>query len=620
MPSLLAETLNKLKGVRDSGAGQYTALCPAHDDTNPSLSVTWKDGKALLHCHAGCAQDDVRRAAKLQKWGHTSPREVEKVYEYRDEDDELSYEVVRYRPKTFRPRRPDPNDPLKRIWNLNGVEPLPYRLPELAEALVSNEPVWIVEGEKDVDTLASRGVVATCNHGGAGKSWSTEHSRYFIGSESTVTIVADRDVPGYKHALKVHASLLKVAGITATVVMPANGKDATDHLAEKGTIDSFTVTTVDELTVLSATEDKEAVAERESKVAERVESLRIDREARRSLATEEATGLFAGFLGISLREALALPREPTSMIIEGLQGAGHKAVLVAQYKTGKTTLSANVVRALVDERPLFGRFPVHPLDGNVGVLDYELTDEDALDLYESMQVENIDRIFMQSLRGTGFTLANDTHAELVVKWLVQHDIRYLSLDPFGRAMRGFGEENSNDDVRGFFMRVDTIAREARLLGVLMTVHTGRVVTEVGSERARGATVLDDDPDARWILTKDNQQRRFFRAEGRRGVGVEEISLEFDPARRLLTASGTTRAESAGERFMGPVLAFVEGNPGATLNEIKQGVEGTDKNVAAAVKLCIKDSLLLVQMDGQRHRHFPGPGTPVIRLSKTGTPQ
>jgi len=31
------------------------ALCPAHDDRNPSLSIQLADDRILIHCFAGCS-------------------------------------------------------------------------------------------------------------------------------------------------------------------------------------------------------------------------------------------------------------------------------------------------------------------------------------------------------------------------------------------------------------------------------------------------------------------------------------------------------------------------------------------------------------------------------------
>lgn len=47
-----------LKGRRNS-PDRYTARCPAHDDRSPSLSIRQSGDKILVHCHAGCTQDEV---------------------------------------------------------------------------------------------------------------------------------------------------------------------------------------------------------------------------------------------------------------------------------------------------------------------------------------------------------------------------------------------------------------------------------------------------------------------------------------------------------------------------------------------------------------------------------
>lgn len=50
---------NGLDRARRSGRS-WSACCPAHEDRSPSLSITdTGDGKVLVHCFAGCSQEDV---------------------------------------------------------------------------------------------------------------------------------------------------------------------------------------------------------------------------------------------------------------------------------------------------------------------------------------------------------------------------------------------------------------------------------------------------------------------------------------------------------------------------------------------------------------------------------
>ena len=60
--------------IRDGTPGEYMARCPAHDDSNPSLSLTVKgDGKILWHCFAGCSQEAVQEALGLGSKYATDP-------------------------------------------------------------------------------------------------------------------------------------------------------------------------------------------------------------------------------------------------------------------------------------------------------------------------------------------------------------------------------------------------------------------------------------------------------------------------------------------------------------------------------------------------------------------
>lgn len=223
----LESFLDRLEKVRRNGSS-YMACCPAHEDRNPSLSVKQtEEGKILAKCHSGCPTTAVVEAmglkmADLQEEEEASAekREMQEVavYEYRDEQNALLYEVVRFEPKTFRPRLPDGS------WGLpDSVRRVLYRLPEVLAA----DSVVICEGEKDADTIRGLGVTSTTGVGGAGK-WRPEYSDSLAGKH--VLIVADKDEPGRRHAEVVRQALLGVAA-TVRVVQAKKGKDAADHVA-----------------------------------------------------------------------------------------------------------------------------------------------------------------------------------------------------------------------------------------------------------------------------------------------------------------------------------------------------------------------------------------------------
>jgi putative DNA primase/helicase len=57
-----AENVAKALGGHKIGNG-WIARCRLHDDRTPSMSISsGKDGKVLVHCHAGCNQRDVYTA------------------------------------------------------------------------------------------------------------------------------------------------------------------------------------------------------------------------------------------------------------------------------------------------------------------------------------------------------------------------------------------------------------------------------------------------------------------------------------------------------------------------------------------------------------------------------
>jgi Protein of unknown function (DUF3631)/CHC2 zinc finger len=158
---------------------------------------------------------------------------VERV-EYQNADGTFIVNKDGKRKKTFRQKRPDPDRPGGWIWNVEGVAAVPYRLPELIEAICNDHAVFVVEGEKCADALRGIGVPATTNVAGAGK-WKVELGKYFTGAD--VTLVPDNDGAGYKHINDVGAALSGIAKRIRVLMLPrlpAKG-DVSDWLAAGNT-------------------------------------------------------------------------------------------------------------------------------------------------------------------------------------------------------------------------------------------------------------------------------------------------------------------------------------------------------------------------------------------------
>ena len=211
------------------------ARCPCHDDKQASLTITKGCRSALLHCHAGCNFEDIIQKVGLKKqdlyfeerppgssWrAYVEGREhkrIEAVYNYvsltsgeyaftkiRMEDKRMIYGVLcngRFTYGLNGRRRKD----LKSIYG---------DLKALNKAIAENRPIFIPEGEKDVDMLTKRGYTAL-TYGGSG-DWQSEFATLFKDAE--VYILADNDEPGRKVANTILSDLKGIAK-SAKIIVP----------------------------------------------------------------------------------------------------------------------------------------------------------------------------------------------------------------------------------------------------------------------------------------------------------------------------------------------------------------------------------------------------------------
>lgn len=213
----------QLGPIRWQADGNGMAPCPFHEDGTASLSV--HRARGVWYCFAGCGGGTVgefaRRRGVDPPGGAGGAAEAE--YDYRDGTGALLYQVVRLPGKRFAQRRPAGAGGW--VWDLQHVPRVLYRLPELLD---SGDPVYVVEGEKDVETLRALGLTATTNSGGAGK-WRDEYSPLLRGR--VCILVPDNDEPGRHHMAGVARSLGPYAAELVTVELPG--------LPEKGDVSEW---------------------------------------------------------------------------------------------------------------------------------------------------------------------------------------------------------------------------------------------------------------------------------------------------------------------------------------------------------------------------------------------
>ena len=254
---LIAAALGRAKPAAN---GHWLASCPVLDhgqgngDQNPSLSICDEDGKLLMKCHGGCSQHDVWSAVRdlgllpqRSEWveplvirpinGHyPAPVQIPRTpvqfppppvqlhltqeWEYADENGSVLFVKQRYKTsdakgKTYKLLRVMEDG--TRQASMVGARVIPYRLSDVLEAKLQAKPVFIAEGEKAADALASIGVFCSTSHTGAG-SWPAANSHWF--ADMHIVLVPDNDAPGYRYASLVASALLPIAKSVRLLALP----------------------------------------------------------------------------------------------------------------------------------------------------------------------------------------------------------------------------------------------------------------------------------------------------------------------------------------------------------------------------------------------------------------
>lgn len=260
MGKSLQEILHLFENVKQVPKGfKMSCPLPQHPDRDPSLVISEVDDgvnkKLLVKCFASCPTqpildyingkglpNDTRilPVGVLKKLAGEPEKEkpqkkIVSVYNYRNENGDSKYQIVRFDPKEFKVRRFATKEEkedygITWVWEKPQVV-IPYNLNLISELRYRNPDDYIlkVEGEADCDTVTKNfEMVATCNPFGANKSkwydlllqqdpnwkedlqgdfgkWPDSFSEHF--KDLKIVLIPDHDKPGYVHVFEVFFKL-----------------------------------------------------------------------------------------------------------------------------------------------------------------------------------------------------------------------------------------------------------------------------------------------------------------------------------------------------------------------------------------------------------------------------
>ncbi len=525
----IEEILPLFKNKKKSGKG-FLVICPGHDDKEPSLSVSeGSDRKVLLNCHAGCSTARVLRAIGLEMKdlfpdtqsriirldGNRSkaslkvknvvnkPREIVAVYDYTDETGTLLYQNVRYQPKHFGHRRP--NGKGGYIYNLDGVQRVPYYLPELLDTMGSGDAkIRLTEGEKDADRLRSLGIVAT-----SFKKWTESFNQHIEGSHAL--LFRDHDTSGVAQANDAARIIARVAKSVKVIdlfdgepIVVKHGKDVSDWIEARRSegLDDDAL-----LRELAVVEDRAVIYTEE-----------LDEQL------ESKNGHFQ-FSFTTLDDLYGEPEEETAYVWDRTFPLGGFSIISAKPKVGKSTVLRNLAVAISRGEPFLGR---DTLKGKVLYLCLEEKRNEVRKHFEMMHADG-DMILIHTGKGAQST---DETIEALKAAIVEFEPVIVFVDPLSRVLRhvDFNDYKITYALEPFI----DLARKSNV-HLCALHHDGKGERE-GGDAILGSTALFGSVDCH-ISMKKRKDGRTISSTQRYGDDLAETVIELDKETGLILDKG-----------------------------------------------------------------------------------
>lgn len=303
---------------------------------------------------------------------------------------------------------------------------------------------------------------------------------------------------------------------------------------------------------------------------------------------------------VTLAELMQQEDQEVKWHIDGFLGEGFNHVITAQYKTGKSLLAMNIAGALVDGYDFMGEFRTNTLtEKRVGIWNAEMMKSSFRSYISRLKIQRGDMIATAHFRGLSVDILGDVNArDWTIDWLGRNEVDVWVIDTWGRLCAWSKvSENKNDEVGALLQAVDEIKRAAGVSTTIITAHTGRSDQGEGSERIRGATVVDDWTDVRYLYVKTNRVNgvspRFLHGEGRE-VNLDEFEVGIDEATgRLIKKGSANRKQARINDAADEVAKIVMSSPGISGSELRTAITkvGDANAKTAAMNLALEKNLV-----------------------------
>ena len=460
-------------------------VCPFHNDSKPSLHVReTADGNWKWRCF-GCGRSGdyldfrmlrdgigFREALRLicseehfdLDAGQPLPRQADSaiIFTYTDTKGNPLYRVKKCPPKQFYFERYSQGTWLPK---LEGVARTLYNLPDLLDA----KEVFLLEGEKDCETLKKLGLVATTM--GSKNSWKRDFASFFKGKDVRVCLDEGNEADAERIAKDIDAvatavRILKLPGLTE------KEQDITDWFER-----------------MDGQSDEEKVA-RLAKVVS--ETPVLDKSPSSSPAP----------LAESILEFRARPAKKRDVFMRYWLEREGLTFLAGEHKTGKSVLAMNLAICVATGRGFLG-FEV-PSPRKVLLVQQEISDPAMHDRVDKMIVspppELQQNLLIPRRPEQYWKVTRVQDRDLLGKIIQDCGIDLVIFDPLSTFHDK--KENDNGEMSGILEYFAQLIKK-HSVGVLVIHHFGKPsqVDRQGSYKMRGASVLGDRPDAIIVSTR-----------------------------------------------------------------------------------------------------------------------